>query len=299
MNIFLDFWNWLNLWNWLIEPFTYDSGPDFSRAFLAGILVILCASTIGSWVVIRGMSYFADALTHGILPGVSIALTLDGNITIGAAIAALVMISGIRSVRRFSPLPSDVSIGLLFVGMLALTVVLISNKSGGEEELHDLLFGDILNVSNGNLLLQAISAGIILIGTVVFYRAFIVTTFDSTLSKLLNLRPEIAEYAMLILLGLAIVASFKAVGSLLLFSLLIAPPATAALIHKKTWAVMLGAVIQGVISIYLGVIIAFHTETSPSGTASLTSVAIFFIVLIIRVSIKGTSESHRASHSTA
>ena len=266
--------------NIIIDPIFDNS--EVSRAMLSGMLVIVCASTIGSWVVIRGMSYFADALTHGILPGVAIALIVNGNVILGAAIAAAVMISGIRSVRRFSPLPNDVSISLLFVGMLALTLVITGGDETNVEKLETLLFGDILNVTNGDLWFQAITAAIILSCSIIFYRTFLTTTFDATLSKLLKLRPEVAEFALLILLALSVISSFKAVGSFLLLALLVAPPATGAIIYKKIWMVMIAAMVQGLISIYVGILIGFHSGTSSSGSAGLVSVSIFFIVLILK-----------------
>ena len=281
----------LDPYSWWIEPFVSGSSDivsasDLRGALLAGLLVILCSSIIGTWITIRGMTFFADALAHGILPGVSIAATLGGNITLGAIIAGIFMVSGIRTVRRFSPLPNDTSIGLLFVGMLALTLVIAGGEEG-EEELHGFLFGDAFSVSGGGYLFLGISALIILSATVIFYRPFLVTTFDSVLSQLLRLRPSLAELGLMILLCLSIVASFQVVGSLLVFALLIAPPATAALLHRKIWSMMITAVVQGIVSVYLGLLISFHSGTSGSGAIALTSVGIFFVVLILRTIFTG------------
>ena len=271
----------LDPWSWWIEPFLNNT--EVRRALLVAVLIILCSATVGTWVVIRGMSFFTDALAHGILPGTSIALTLNGNITLGATVAALFMIFGIRTVRRYSPLPNDVSIGLLFVGMLALTLVLLGTDEGAEEELHEILFGNIFAVSTGDLVLQAIITVGVLLATLFFYRAFLTTTFDPVLSSLLRLRPGISEFALLILLAATMISGFKAVGSLFMFALIIAPPATAAILFKKVWAVMLAAVVQGFISAVLGILIGFNHNASASGTTGLVSVGIFFLVLALKV----------------
>ena len=143
------------------------------NALYAGLLVVLTTSVVGTWVVLRGMSFLGDALAHGVLPGIAIAFIIGVNTTIGAFVAALVMVFGINLIRNHSPLPEDASIGVLFVGFLALAVVIMSSSSGSYTgDLNRFLFGSITGVDSGDLRRQAIAAVISLAGVTVFIERF-------------------------------------------------------------------------------------------------------------------------------
>ena len=164
-------------WAWWIQPFTDSS--TMQRALLAGLLAVLATSVIGTWVVLRGMTFLGDALAHGVLPGIALAYLLGGNAMLGALFAALVMVVGINVVRSHSPLPDDVSIGLLFVAMLSLSVVIVSSATSlGEDDLNRLLFGSVAEVDPGDHWRQALAVLVTLAGAVAFHRAFLVLTFD-------------------------------------------------------------------------------------------------------------------------
>ena len=263
---------------WWLDPFLTN---EFMRSALwAGLLAVLATSVVGTWVVLRGMSFLGDALAHGVLPGIAIAFVLGVNTTVGALVAALVMVTGINLVRTHSPLPEDTSIGVLFVGFLALAVVIMSSQSGSYTgDLNRFLFGSITGIDNADLVRQAIAASVSVIGVAVFYRAFLVMTFDETQAQLLGLRPRLAHAVLLILLAFSIVASFEAVGNLLVFAFLIAPPATATLLLRRVPLIMVGAVAMGAVSVVVGLLVSFHNNTAAGATMALTAVVIFMMVL--------------------
>ena len=267
--------------SWWIEPFT--SNGFMRSALLAGVLAVIATSLVGTWVVLRGMSFLGDALAHGALPGIAIAFILGIDTGIGAMIAALAMVGGVNLVRSHSPLPEDTSIGVLFVGFLALAVVIMSSQSGAYAgDLNRFLFGSITGVDNADLVRQAVAAGISVVGVTIFYRAFLVMTFDRTQARMLGLRPELAHAVLLVLVALAIVASFEAVGNLLVFAFLIAPPATAALLVRRVPTIMMTAVVLGICSVVLGLLISYHADTAAGATMALTSVVFFLIVVAIQ-----------------
>lgn len=267
--------------SWWIEPFT--SNGFMRSALLAGVLAVIATSLVGTWVVLRGMSFLGDALAHGALPGIAIAFILGIDTGIGAMIAALAMVGGVNLVRSHSPLPEDTSIGVLFVGFLALAVVIMSSQSGAYAgDLNRFLFGSITGVDNADLVRQAVAAGISVVGVTIFYRAFLVMTFDRTQARMLGLRPELAHAVLLVLVALAIVASFEAVGNLLVFAFLIAPPATAALLVRRVLTIMMTAVVLGICSVVLGLLISYHADTAAGATMALTSVVFFLIVVAIQ-----------------
>ena len=270
-------------WNWWIEPFA--ANPFMRRALYAALLAALSTSIIGTWVVLRGLSFLGDALAHGVLPGIAVALILGGNPTVGALVAALVMVSGISTLRRYSPLPTDTAIGLLFVGMLALAVVIMSSQRGSYAgDLTSVLFGSITGVDTADIHRQIITSAISAGGAVAFYRAFLVLTFDETQARMLGLRPRLTHFVLLALLAVAIVSSFEVVGTLLVFALLIGPPATAALLLRRVPLIMAAAVVLGAITTTVGILISYHHDTAAGGTMALSSVALFLAVLALKAS---------------
>jgi ABC-type Mn2+/Zn2+ transport system permease subunit len=262
--------------DWLTEPFRF---AFMQRALLAGMLAVAMTSTVGTWVVIRGMSFVGDALAHGVLPGIAVAFLVGVDPTIGAFAAALVMVAVISLVSRRSGLSDDTGIGLLFVGMLALGVVIISRSDAFAGDLTSFLFGNPLGVTVADLRFQAVALAIVLLTEALLYRPLLVLSFNETKSALLGLRPGLTHVAMMTLVGLAVVASFRSVGTLMTFGLLVAPPATAALLVRRVWLVMLVAVLLGWTAVVAGLLVSYHYDTAAGATMSGLAVAFFFVVL--------------------
>ena len=278
--------------DWLTEPFELALQQ---RALAGGALAAIATSIVGTWVVVRGMTFLGDALVHGVVPGIAVAVLLDFSVVIGAAIAAGVMIGGSNLVHRQTTFSEDTGIGLLFVGMLGFGVILISRTASFTGSLTSILFGDALGVTRGDLLLLAVVAAIAVVATLVLYRHFLVLSFNEQKAQLYGLRPGPAHVAMLGLITLAIVGSFQTVGTLLVFGLLVGPPATAALLVRRVPVMMVTAAAIGIASVALGLVISFHANTSGSATMAVVPVALFFLVL----SAKTVFRRGRATASSA
>lgn len=263
----------------LVSPFEVSF---VLRALLAGVLAAVLCGCIGTWVVVRGLAFFGDAMSHGMLPGVAIAALLGGHLMIGAGISAVVMATGISWVSRESKLSQDVSIGLLFVGMLALGVVIVSHSQSFAVDLTGFLFGDVLGVRWADLILLAGAAGLGVIACALLHRPFMALAFDERKAATWGLRPRWAHAAMLLLTALAAVTSFQVVGTLLVFGLLIAPPATAFLLFNGVPTMMAGAAALGSIATYGGLLISWYAETSAGATIALLAVLLFFLVLVAK-----------------
>jgi len=264
----------------LIEPFT--ANPFMQRALLAALLTVVTTSLVGTWVVLRGLAFMGDAMAHGVIPGITLAFLLDVNLTVGATVSALVMVGGINLVSRRSRLPEDTSIGLLFVGMLALGVVIISLRGAYAGDLTTILFGDALGVTGSDVLTTAVAALVTLVLTLVLYRPFLVLTFSRDKASVLGFRPGLTHVVMLTLVGLAVVASFQTVGTLLVFSFLIAPPAAASLIARRVPVMFSVAVGLGVVAAYVGLLASFHLGTPASPSIAIVAVGEFFLVMAAR-----------------
>ena len=263
---------------WWFDPFA--SNPFMRNALYAGLLVVLTTSVVGTWVVLRGMSFLGDALAHGVLPGIAVAFIIGVDTTIGALVAAIAMVWGINMIRRHSPLPEDTSIGVLFVGFLALAVAIMSSSSGSYTgDLNRFLFGSVTGVDSGDLRRQAIAAAISLGGVTLFYRAFLAMTFDHAQAEVLGLRPRLAHGVLLVLLAISIIASFEAVGNLLVFAFLIAPPATAVLLVRRVPRIMAAAAAVGAVSTVVGLLASYHYDTAAGATMALAAVVVFLGVL--------------------
>jgi len=171
---------------------------------------------------------------------------------------------------------------LLFVGMLALGVIIMSRLPSFSNSLATILFGDTLGIRQEDVVLQAVAAGVTLVFILIFYRAFLVLSFNQEKAKMLGLRPGLAHLVMLSLLTLAIVTSFRTVGTLLVFALIVAPPATASLVVRRVPTMMLAAVAFGFLAVISGLLISWHANTAAGATMAGMSVTIFFLVLALR-----------------
>ena len=261
---------------WFVEPFALGFQQ---RALLGGVLAGLMCAVVGTWLVLRGMSFFGDAFVHGVVPGIAAAVVLDISPALGAAVAAAVMVAGIEIVSRQTRLTEDTAIGLLFVGMLALGVVIISSVDSYTGSLTTILFGDALGVTQRDLIQQAILAGVVIVVSVVMYRPFLALSFNRQKAELLGMRPGRAHAVLLVLIAAAVIGSFQSVGTLLVFGLLVGPPATAALVVRTVPRMMAIAAALSVVSVWLGLLLSYHLGTAGSATMALVPIVAFFLTL--------------------
>lgn len=268
---------------WFTDAF---SSELTQRALLAGLFAAVTCAVVGTWVVVRGLSFMGDALAHGVLPGIALAFTWGADVTIGALVSAAVMVGGIDLVHRRARLTEDTGIGLLFVGMLALGVVVISREDSYAGDLTSFLFGDVLGVRNADLVLQIVVLAMTALAALLLYRPFLAVSFNRDKATALGLRPSLAHAAMLALLALAVVASFRAVGTLLVFGLLVAPPATASLIVRRVPAMTALGVCFGCLSVVLGLAVSYHADTAAGATVAGLAVAQFFVALGVREAVE-------------
>ena len=203
---------------WFLDPFALAFQQ---RALIGGALAAIMSAIVGTWLVLRGMSFFGDAFVHGVVPGIAAAVVLDINPLFGAAVAAGVMVFAIEVVNRQTVLSEDTSIGLLFVGMLALGVVIISRLDTYSGSLTSILFGDALGVTTTDLVGQGILALIVIAAALALYRPLLALSFNAEKAELWGMRPKRAHAALLVLIAAAVIGSYQSVGTLLVFGLLV------------------------------------------------------------------------------
>lgn len=262
----------------ILDPLTYDF---LLRGMLAAIIVGITCGVIGCYVVLKSLAFMGDALSHAILPGVAIAYLLSVNLLLGALAAAFLVALGIGYVSRRGDLKEDTAIGILFAGSLALGVALISSIRTYAVDLSHILFGNVLGVSNTNLILVAVLSVVVLASILILYRPFLLISFDPILARTLFLPAEGLRYLLLVLLALTIVVSLQTVGIGLVTALLVTPAASAYLITRRLPAMMVVSALIGASSGVLGIYMSFYFNISSGAAIVLVATIIFFIILLL------------------
>ena len=266
--------------NFLFSPFLDN---EFLRhALLAGILVSLICAVAGTFVVLRGLAFVGDALAHGVLPGIATALILGISGVFGAIVGAAVMMGGVNLVTRKLRLSGDTSVGLLFVGMLALGVMITSRSQSFSGDLTRILFGELLGVTWSQLIWQIVA--FIFVGTTAWVcrRPFLLLCVDDGLTESSGFSVRKYHLIMLTLVAITIVASFQTVGTLLVLGMLIAPAATGALVSRRLSTMIIVAAACGAVATYVGLLLSYHADLAAGASIVLSAVALFAFTATIR-----------------
>jgi len=266
--------------DWLVTPFLSNS--FMQNALAAGVLVSIACGIVGTFIVLRGLAFIGDALAHGVLPGIAVALLLGLPGIVGAAAGALVMIAGISLITRRTRLSSDTAIGLLFVGMLALGVVIVSRSSSFTGDLVRVLFGEILGINRQAILVQLGATLLIVVTTVICYRPFLLLCYSPEQAQVAGFPVSLYHNIMLALVAITVIVSFQTVGTLLVFGMLLAPAGAGALIARRIEVMMIWAALFGSVSVYLGLLASYHFNLAAGSSIVLVATIIFFFVLTIQ-----------------
>jgi manganese/iron transport system permease protein len=263
--------------DWLMRPLTYEF---MQRGLVASTLVGVLCAVVGCYVVLRGMAFLGDALAHAILPGVAIAYLFNGNLLLGALVAAIVVALLIGFLSHQGTIKEDTAIGILFAAALSLGVLLISSIRSYAVDLTHILFGNVLGVSPDDLMITALLSAVVLGFIVVFYREFLVMSFDPVLAATLRMRAERFRILMLILLALTIVVSLQTVGVGLVAAMLVTPGAAAYLLTRRLSSMMIVAALIGGLSSVVGLYLSFYLSVASGAAVVLTTTAIFLLVFL-------------------
>jgi ABC-type Mn2+/Zn2+ transport system permease subunit len=264
-----------------------------ANALLAGLLVSVACGVVGTFVVLRGLAFMGDALAHGVLPGVAIATLLGLPGMVGAAVGSLAMILGIGFVTSRTKLSSDTAIGLLFVGMLALGVAIVSRSGAFSGDLVHILFGEILGVTGAEILAQLGATAVIGAVALVCRRPFLLLCFNAEQADTSGFSSRTFHGIMLALIALTVVVSFRIVGTLLVFGMLLAPAATAALFSRRIATMIALATIIGAASVYVGLLVSYHGNIAAGASITLVATVVFFLSLVgSRTIWRGAGRSH-------
>lgn len=266
-----------DLSRWLTDPL---QRTFMQHAFLAIVMVgVICGAT-GAFVTLRGLAFMGDALSHAIFPGVAIAFVTGGNFLLGALVAAVIVSLGIGAVSQSGRISHDTSIGVLFAGMFALGIAIISGQQSYARDLNSFLFGTILGVTRDDLTLTALIGGVVLLTLLWFRRELTTVAFDRTFAASRGYRLWRYDQLFLLLLALSIVISIQTVGNILVLAMLVTPPATARLLTDRLavmiWLSSLIGAACGIVGLYIS-----YWQNIPSGACVVLVATAVFIVTFL------------------
>jgi len=271
------------MFEWLIAPLHY---AFMVRGIIAAMAVGILCSAVGTFVVLRGMTFIGDALAHAILPGLAVGFLTAGKgdrdslfwWAMGTAILTALGMGWISSRTRFR---EDAAIGIVFAGMFALGIALISTVRGFSVDLVHFLFGNVLGVSTHDLVLIAAFGGGVLLILSLFYKELVIVSFDITLARTLRIRAGFYRYLLFVLIAITVVLSLQTVGIGLMLAMLVTPASTAHLLTKRLPSMLLLGALLGASSGIIGLYLSFYWGVASGAAIVLVSIAFFLIALAV------------------
>jgi manganese/iron transport system permease protein len=262
----------------LLDPLSH---AFFLRALAAAVIVSTVCAVVGTYVVLKGLAFIGDAISHAAFPGVVAAFLLKGPFLLGAGIAAVVTALAIGFVSRHARIRTDTAIGVLFAGTFALGIFLFSTIQGYVADLFSFLFGYLLSTSVEDLVALAILGGIVLAIVAVLWKELLYSTFDPLGAAASGLRVDLLDSLFLALVALTIVISLQAVGIILVVAMLVTPAATAQLLAVRFGRMMAIAVVVGLIASVAGLYLSYWLDPPTGATIVLVETAIFLVALAL------------------
>jgi manganese/iron transport system permease protein len=269
----------LNLDVLVLEPLGH---PLLARSLEAAIVVGIVSGVMGTYVVVRGMAFLGDALAHAILPGVAFTYQRTNGQTDelfwGGLFAGILSALGIGLLTRHEKIKEDTAIGIVFAASFALGIAMISRIDNYAGDLSHILFGQILGVSEDSLRIILVFSVIVLAVVALFFKEFMIISFDPTLAHTLRLPADVLRLLLLVLIAMTIVMSLQTVGVALMVALLVTPAATANLLSKRLLPMMVISALIGAASSMIGFYFSYYADIATGPAIVLVATAIFAVV---------------------
>ena len=266
----------MDLMNWLIAPLQY--GFMVKALWVSALVGLVCAA-LSCFMILKGWALMGDAVSHAVLPGVVLAYVMNIPLAIGAFVFGVGSVVAIGSIQSHTRVKEDTVIGLVFTGLFALGIVLVS-KVKSSVDLGHILFGNVLGIGDGDIIQTVIIAAITLVTLALLRKDLILFCFDPTHARSIGLNTNFLYYVLLSLLSLTAVAGLQTVGIILVVAMLITPGATAYLLCDRFDRMMLVAMTSGVFSSVLGTYVSYHLDASTGGCIVVVQTLVFLIAMI-------------------
>ena len=254
----------------------------FIRALVAGLGVALVTGPLGCFIIWRRLSFFGDTLAHSALLGVTLAFSFDINIAFSVFIISSAIALILLKLQKKTNLPGDALLGLLAHSSLAVGLVVIGFLSFIRFDIMGLLFGDILAVTENDLIIIWVGGALILFVLKLIWKPLFASTVNYELAEAEGMKPERVNAIFTILMAAIIAISIKMVGLLLITGMLIIPAAMARNISNNPKQMVLFSIIGGLLSVVMGLFGSLEINT-PSGPSIITAGLILFILSLIKI----------------
>jgi manganese/iron transport system permease protein len=240
---------------------------------------------VGTFVVLRSMAFLGDAIAHSVLPGIATGMLVAGrgdrrSLFWWALGTSILVALGIGWVSRRGRIREETAIGIVFAGTFALGIALLSTVRGFAVDLVHVLFGNVLGVSSGDLLLIAAFGGGVVLLVILLYKELLLVSFDPTLAATLRLPVAVYRSLILVLVAVTVVVSLQVVGLALTLAMLVAPPATALLFVRRVPGVMAVGAAIGAASGVVGLYLSFYLGIASGPAIVLVAIAVFLLALL-------------------
>ena len=265
--------------DYIFGPFQYGF---MVRALIVSVLVGVMCPVLGAYVITRGRAFMGDALAHSVLPAMVVAFLLGISPFFVAVPAGIVIALLMGSISRRTGISEDTSIGIIFAGMFALGLVMLSRATNINVNIEDLLLGQVLGVSQTDVFVSLALTGLVIAGLYAFHRQLVYTTFDPVGAAVVGIRTGLVEYVLLALLALVIVIGIQAAGIVLVMAMLITPAAAAYLLAKRFVGVMIIGALIGAISAIAGLYLSFHADLPSGPSMALVATGIFAVAAVVK-----------------
>ncbi|WP_261881653.1 metal ABC transporter permease [Vibrio pelagius] len=276
----------------LLLPFQF---PFMQNAFLICLIVALPTALLSCFLVMKGWALMGDAVSHAVLPGIVLAYVTGLPLLLGAFLAGMLCSFLTGFLAENSRIKQDTVMGVVFSGMFALGIVLYVALDT-QAHLDHILFGNMLGVDAQELTTAAIISVVVVTGIVLFWKDFLLHSFDEVQAKVSGLNVTVLHYTLLTFLSLTIVATLSAIGLILAISLLIAPGAIAFLLVKRFSSMLWIACVVNLSTMVLGAYLSFHIDSAPAPTIVLIQSLVFIVALVRRISM--TKKQSQQLHTT-
>ncbi len=265
--------------DYIVGPFQYGF---MVRALIVSVLVGVMCPVLGAYVITRGRAFMGDALAHSVLPAMVVAFLLGISPFFAAVPAGIVIALLMGSVARRTGISEDTSIGIIFAGMFALGLIMLSTSNNITVNIEDLLLGQVLGVSQMDVFVSLGLTALVIAGLYAFHRQLVYTTFDPVGATVVGIRTGLIEYVLLGLLALVIVIGIQAAGIVLVMAMLITPAAAAYLLAKRFTGVMITGALIGAISAVAGLYLSFYADLPSGPSMALVATGIFAVAAAVK-----------------
>lgn len=261
-----------------------------SRALLMAILSAVLCGIVGSHIVVRGLSFVGDALSHAVFPGIAVAFATGTSTLLGGAIAGVIVALLIALFSRRKTVGEDSIIGILFAAAFSVGLVIVSRMPTYTGSLESLLFGSLTGVTGADLLTVAISGALVLTVLAIFHRGIVAVSFDREYAQTLGYRAGLIDVVLYVATALAVVVSVSTVGNILVLALLVGPPATARLLTRRISAMTALSAMLGTLAALVGLWVSWSWSV-PTGAALVLAITAEFILVWIFQSLHAVRTS--------